>query len=586
MMFDDVPTMLWACLLLPRLPLDVFAAARAPSASDPAPPFAVTTGGHYPRIVGADALALAAGIRPGELVSAALALAPGIVLRERDAFAEARALAAVATWATQFSPAISLAPPDAVLVEIGGSLRLFGGLAALLARLREGIRELGYAARWAVAPTAAAALLFARADRPVAITESTALLPALAPLPLELLDIDPRIVAILAGAGIATFGAACALPRAALARRAGTALIAALDHARGIVADPRPPFAPPARYEGRLELAAPVTDTEALAFAVHRLVLELAGWLLGRGLGVIELALTLTHERAGPPQARIPECTARRYASERAGPPQARIPECAARRQSCERAGPPQARIPECTARRYASERAGTPATVVAFALAAPAREPAHLVTVLRERLARVVLPAPVESILLASKLVTPLAARNLGLLPGDHDQATVPLLDRLRARLGEASVTRVAPHPEHRPERASRSSGTAATTGPGAKEKSREQISPGATKGFAPEGAPATADAPLASRRLPSAPRPLWLLEPPRPLRTPPDHRPWVLHDGPERIESGWWDGNDVRRDYFVAESPSGGRIWIYRDGRRGFGEGDGAWFVQGFFA
>jgi protein ImuB len=518
--------MLWACLLLPRLPLDVFAPARASSASDPAPPFAVTTGGHYPRIVGADALALAAGIRPGELVSAALALAPGIVLRERDAFAEARALAAVATWATQFSPAISLAPPDAVLVEISGSLRLFGGLAALLARLRQGIRELGYATRCAVAPAAAAALLFARADRPVAITESTALLPALAPLPLELLDIDPRVVATLASAGIATFGAACALPRAALARRAGTALIAALDHARGIIADPRPPFVPPARYEGRLELAAPVTDTEALAFAVHRLVLELAGWLLGRGLGVIELELTLTHERDG------------------------------------------------------------TPATVVAFALAAPAREPAHLVTVLRERLARVTLPAPVESILLASQLVTPLAARNLGLLPGDHDQATVPLLDRLRARLGEASVTRVAPHPEHRPERASKSSGTAATTGPGAKRQSREQRPPGATKGFASEGAPATANAPPAFRPLPNAPRPLWLLDPPRPLRTPPDHRPWVLHDGPERIESGWWDGNDVRRDYFVAESPSGERIWIYRDGRRGFGEGDGEWFVQGFFA
>ncbi len=590
--------MLWACLLLPRLPLDVFAPARASSASDPAPPFAVTTGGHYPRIVGADALALAAGIRPGELVSAALALAPGIVLRERDAFAEARALAAVATWATQFSPAISLAPPDAVLVEIGGSLRLFGGLAALLARLRQGIRELGYATRWAVAPTAAAALLFARADRPVAITESTALLPALAPLPLELLDIDPRVVATLAGAGIATFGAACALPRAALARRAGTALIAALDHARGIVADPRPPFVPPARYEGRLELAAPVTDTEALAFAVHRLVLELAGWLLGRGLGVIELTLTLTHERDGPPRARIPECAARRCASERDGPP--------------------RARIPLFPARRRASERDDIPATVVAFALAAPAREPAHLVTVLRERLARVTLPAPVESLLLASQRVAPLAARNLGLLPGDHDQATVPLLDRLRARLGEASVTRVALHPEHRPERASRSSGTAATTGPGAKGKSRAQSSPGATKGFAPEGAPtdpgnpcvalvgaasaanpnlranvfapeggpATANAPPAFRLLPNAPRPLWLLDTPRPLRTPPDHRPWVLHDGPERIESGWWDGNDVRRDYFVAERPSGERIWIYRDGRDGFGEGDGEWFVQGFFA
>jgi protein ImuB len=575
--------MLWTCLLLPQLSLDVFAPARAPSASDPAPPFAVTTGGHYPRIVSVDALARAAGIRPGELVSAALALAPGIVLRERDTLAEARALAAVATWTTQFSPAISLAPPDAVLVDIGGSLRLFGGLAVLLPRLHQGIRELGYAVRWAVAPTAAAALLFARADRPVVITDGAALLPALAPLPLALLDIDPRVVATLAGAGITTFGAACALPRAALTRRAGAPLIAALDHARGILADPRPLFVPPARYEGRLELAAPVTDTEALAFAVHRLVLELAGWLLGRGLGVIELTLTLTHEREGPPRARIPECAARRQPSERRG-------------------------------RRHAA----LPATAVPFALAAPAREPAHLFTVLRERLARVELPAPVESILLASELVTPLAAHNLGLLPGDHDQATVPLLDRLRARLGEASVTRVTPYPEHRPERASRSSNAVAATASVTKKKSRGQNSPGATKSFAPEGAPADPSNPCAAfvgaastanpapcanvfapegapatanarppfRPLPSAPRPLWLLAEPEPLGTRLAARPWVLHDGPERIESGWWDGSDVRRDYFVAESPSGARSWIYRDGRRGFGEGDGEWFVQGLFA
>jgi protein ImuB len=146
--------------------------------------------------------------------------------------------------------------------------------------------------------------------------------------------------------------------------------------------------------------------------------------------------------------------------------------------------------------------------------------------------------------------------------------------------------VTRVAPHPEHRPERASRSSNAVAATASVTKKKSRGQNSPGATKGFAPEGAPATANARLPFRPLPSAPRPLWLLAEPEPLGTRLAARPWVLHDGPERIESGWWDGSDVRRDYFVAESPSGARAWIYRDGRRGFGEGDGEWFVQGLFA
>ena len=74
--------MLWACLLLPSLPLDVFARALAPA--DAAKPFAVTTGGRTPRIVGANAAAREAGVRAGQLVSASLALAPDLVLRERD----------------------------------------------------------------------------------------------------------------------------------------------------------------------------------------------------------------------------------------------------------------------------------------------------------------------------------------------------------------------------------------------------------------------------------------------------------------------------------------------------------------------
>ena len=61
-------------------------------------------------------------------------------------------------------------------------------------------------------------------------------------------------------------------------------------------------------------------------------------------------------------------------------------------------------------------------------------------------------------------------------------------------------------------------------------------------------------------------------------------ENQPWVLQDGPERIESGWWDGTDVRRDYFVARSPQGELMWIYRDHR--YGTDDGEWFVHGVFA
>jgi protein ImuB len=82
----------------------------------------------------------------------------------------------------------------------------------------------------------------------------------------------------------------------------------------------------------------------------------------------------------------------------------------------------------------------------------------------------------------------------------------------------------------------------------------------------------------------LAAGPRPVWLLAEPQPLGARLAAQPWVLQDGPERIESGWWDGGDVRRDYFVAETPAGERVWLYRDGRNGFG--DGEWFLHGLFA
>ena len=526
--------MLWACLLLPSLPLDVF--ARAASPTDAAKPFAVASGGRTPRIVSANAAARDAGIHPGQLVSASLALAPDLLLRDRNPGAESAALAAVATWLTQFTPTVVLAPPDAVLAEIGGSLRLFGGLPALMARLSRGTHDLGYAIRSAIAPTPAAALLFARADNSAetgigrsstrlagfprgvsgkigsdptaAATKPQSLHDALAPLSLALTDADPHVVDMLAAAGVTTLGQACALPRAALARRVGADFLALLDRVRGLIPDPRAPFVPPPCYTGKLELPAPVENVEALAFAVNRLVFELAGWLTGRGLGVTAMSLALAHER-------------------------------------------------------YVGVATGVPATIVGFALAAPAREPAHLVAVLRERLARVALPAPVEAITLASKATAPLAGRNLGLLPGDATVAVVPLLDRLRARLGEEAITLVAPHAEHRPERAWRSAPTDAV-GPAAQHTPRPDLRHRAAAAVPP--------------------RPVWLLAEAEPLGHRLEVQPWVLRDGPERIESGWWDGADVRRDYFVAENPRGETVWIYRDHRCGID--DGEWFLHGVFA
>jgi len=332
-------------------------------------------------------------------------------------------------------------------------------------------------------------------------------------VPLRWLDLEPAARDILSAAGIATFGDIAALPRDGLARRVGTAVVDALDRALGRVPDARLPYAPPPRFTSRLPLPAPADDAEALGFALQRLVAQLSQWLTARGLGVTRLTLTLAHER-------------------------------------------------------YVHAR-GVPPTVATFALGAPARASAHLTGVLRERLARVELPAAVEALVLATDETAPLAGGNLGLLPGDEAQRVeVPLLERLRARLGDDAVTLLAPHAEHRPELAQREAA----------------LAPVRTRLGKPDddlSASAAATAVQQATALP--PRPLWLLDAAQPIGAELEARPWVLRDGPERIESGWWDGLDLRRDYFVAETPAGELRWIYRDHR--YGTDDGEWFVHGIY-
>ena len=123
-------------------------------------------------------------------------------------------------------------------------------------------------------------------------------------------------------------------------------------------------------------------------------------------------------------------------------------------------------------------------------------------------------------------------------------------LLERLRARLGNEAVSGIAPCADHRPERAWRR-------------------------------IPATTTTPGASTALPVAPpvgpRPLWLLARAIPLRP----EPQAILAGPERIESGWWDGGDERRDYYVVRLPSGQRAWAYLPAGASLG-----WMLHGWFA
>jgi hypothetical protein len=116
---------LWFCVYLPNLPLE----ACGPGDKDLAV-IEEQQGVH--RVLLASDHARAAGVLPGQSPNAALALLPTLTLEERSVIREQQVLELLATWLEQFSSFVCVAGPDVLLLEIAGSLRLFGGLKSLL----------------------------------------------------------------------------------------------------------------------------------------------------------------------------------------------------------------------------------------------------------------------------------------------------------------------------------------------------------------------------------------------------------------------------------------------------------------------
>lgn len=181
--------------------------------------------------------------------------------------------------------------------------------------------------------------------------------------------------------------------------------------------------------------------------------------------------------------------------------------------------------------------------STIRIGLASPARDAERFARLLRERLATIALVRPVEAIGLEAGNFVPLAERTAGMFGDALAEAEdwARLLERLQMRLGRGAVHGLATYPDHRPEFAWRS------VEPGEWEP-REFRHPG--------------------------PRPLWLLETPRRLAA----EEFLLLAGPERIESGWWDGDDAKRDYFIAQCQEFSLGWVYRE--------SGEWYLHGFFA
>lgn len=303
------------------------------------------------------------------------------------------ALHGLATWALQFTPRVATVD-EAVVMEVEGSVRLYGGRRALRDRVIQDTPTLGVDfLAWA--PNSLAALALARAR--IANGLRKPLPEILDPLEIGVLNATRHHRVTLSQIGCHTMGDLRALPRGGVSRRFDKALLTALDQAYGLQPEAHTWIMVPETFVGRLELMSRVELAPALLFGARRLLMQLCGWLAARQAGVTALRLQWAHD--------------------------------AMRAKNAGEGGDLTLRTATAT------------------------RDLERLCRLLAEHLAKIELKAPVGDLTLIALEVVPLEVPNGALLPDPVNQgeSLALVLERLAARLGPERVLRPVVREDHR---------------------------------------------------------------------------------------------------------------------------------------
>jgi len=485
---------------LPKLSLEVFRPRWLP---EPAHGSAVL---EKDKVVIADRAAREAGVLLGMKRGGVLTLSPETAMYERDIAREAAAQREVGMALLKFSPDVALLDEATVIVEVGASLRLFGGLLSLCRQAKSMLNTFGLTARISAAPTGQGAWLLAKYGQGHGgarrVLQLASLERALLPLPMLAVPEIRPFADWFSGLGSKTIGDVRHLPRAGLQRRCGEHLLYSLDRAFGTAPELFGWLELPPTFSARIELPDRLEHADGAVFAAHRMIVQLCGWLCAKQLAVTAITLSIEHERGR--QALAP--------------------------------------------------------TLIEIALGEPTWHEDHLLHLVKERLHRVELAAPAIALRLDASKVDSAAPDTDSLFPepGGSPEDHARLIELLIARLGDENVLRPAPTGDYRPEVANR----------------WVPVSQAANNSTFPDGLP----------------RPTWMLATPMRLLMR-QHRPFYdsslrLMSPAERIEAGWFDGELVMRDYFVAQAEDRSCYWIYRE-RISSRDAEEAprWFLHGLF-
>jgi protein ImuB len=504
--------------------------------------------------------------------------------------ADLAALELVARWCRRFSPAVAIATvddatrsvrgpdadhpaaPDCLFLDVTGTAGFFGGESMLVRTAVWTLAARGLHARAAIADTPGAAWAAAhhthllvndgatasprsplRRPRRWAVVPTGEQAALLARLPLAALRLDAATTTALREVGIDTVGGVLKLSAKSLASR----FPATLGLRRAQLTGTRPePLAcgtggealPQMSHAFELPIATATLTDAMLEAMLEDLLAGCVSPLAARGEGVLALQVRLEHPAGTGMTTSAP--------------------------------------------------------TVIDIGLFRPSLSTRHLLELVQLRLGRLRLPRELDGIAVEVVAAGAAACRQRALFAdatdgtgardtsADRAAAVDMLLDRLSGRLGRDAVFEPRSVADAQPEHAWIAASPTDSAARPAATPQRDR----AGRSGAPAGVPLR----LAGRR------PIWM--PTRPVRVEPlqadlvtvaagdaaaaERRPplrfrlagqvhRVAHaHGPERIETAWWRGPIVRRDYYVVETETGGRFWLFRRLK------DGAWFLHGVFA
>lgn len=508
-----------------------------------------------------------------------------VVISRHDPVLDDLAMDRVAWWFQQtISPLTAIESLDAkpwaghvrhqresLICDITGVTHLFDDEDGTMRRATSLLESLGLAGRMAIADTVGAA--WAVSHHAIAKTHDAAdrcfVVPprgqrsAIEPLDVSALRIAPETVETLSRLGIETIGQLLRLPRSGIAPRLGTALVRRIEQSLGEIDEPVGSFCADVEHTETLSLEYPTRDFTILADRVTRLIETVRAGLATHQRGALRLTCRL--------------------------------------------------------------DLSVHPPLTVEVGLFSPTTDVRHLAGLVHHRLESLRLPSDVTRLTISVPLTGPLRSVQRSLLDDfqSSDQrdslftinssniglSLSRLIDSLSGRLGRSAVVEIKRTGDTLPEsaysitplagNASRHRGgkssrrhrrsTARTKFTGVSERSPMQGLPTENEShedliFRQASASDLTPSPSDAMR-----RPLSLLSSPMLLVVRfadqafardttridvPDqfrlhgvtHRP-VRVWGPERIETGWWKGPSIRRDYYRIETDRSQWWWIFRD-------------------